>query len=218
MSLHPVIRITTFLILVAALARLDLPALLFLLLLFFVFAVPRFSIYLMTVTRFAWRLKWFWLSIILLYALLPQSAVNEQAWFHIDGMWQGVIRCLGLLLIVMYFVLLVHPIPVDRLQAAWIWLMSPLRFIGLSPQKLGLRIGLTFYAVQQLQVQTSSLPALRFRNLPDHLYQFVAHAITQSASAQMAIQQTPVQPESPQWLQWSLPILTMCALTILLWI
>lgn len=206
MSLHPVVRIITFLILVTTLARLGLPELLLFAGLFLVFAARMLATRLIVLWRFVRRLKWFWLSILLLYTLMPGNGATGDI-IHYDGLLTGLLRCLSLLVILMYFVLLVAPIPSPELLRSWYWLMRPLRYVGLSPERISLRIGLTFAAVERIQAQPrEAQQPISLRNLPEHLYQFMRMAITQAGTASDSALTQPSCLTSPPWQHWLIPL------------
>lgn len=210
MSLHPVIRIICFLIIVIFLARLHLPGMLLLLSAFFIFAFYNFAKVVTVISRFAWRLRWFWLSILVLYSVMPLNGTTPSeftATVFLHGLQEGLIRCLSLLLVIMYFVLLIHPIALNQLQQAWAWLMQPLRYLGIKPDVFSLRLALTFHAVRELQ-SLSILPEqkLNLRQLPERLFGFLQLALEKSTAPSDDFQSTPTPLLSPGILQWLFPL------------
>ena len=210
MSLHPVIRIICFLIIVIFLARLHLPGMLLLTAAFFIFAFHNFSQVVSVVSRFAWRLRWFWLSILVLYSLMPLNGATSPGFtaaVSLQGLQEGLIRCLSLLLVIMYFVLLIHPIALNQLQQAWAWLMQPLRNMGINPDVFSLRLALTFHAVRELQsLSIRPEQKLNLRQLPERLFNFLQLAIEKSTAPSDDFQSTPITLLSPGILQWLFPI------------
>jgi hypothetical protein len=218
MSVHPVIRILCFLILVTFLARMHLPEMLVLSFCFFVFAFKNFTEHMRVLFRFVMRLRWFWLSILLLYSFMPldSTEVGTQSLApHLAGLWEGLLRCFSLLLVIMYFVVLVHPIALVQLRQAWYWLMRPLKIIGIAPDLISLRIALSFHAVRELQAQ-SVRPEhkLNFRQLPERLYDFMQIAIEKSANQTGSIEDSCPLP-APSLRQWVIPLVLLTALIML---
>ena len=217
MLLHPVIRILCFLILVTFLARMHLPEMLILMFFFFIFALKNFTTHITVLYRFVVRLRWFWISIILLYSLMPLGAPDTASQYEttqLAGLIQGLIRCLALLIIIMYFVLLVHPIPVEQLQQSWYWLMRPLKLIGMNSEVFSLRIALTFSAVRELQA-ISERPEQKFsfRQLPQRLFEFIQVAVEESAKEKLNSNYVSHRLPLPGFPQWLAPV---CVLLVLL--
>lgn len=218
MLLHPVIRILCFLILVTYLASMHLPDMLLLTAFFFAFASKNFRNHMSVLSRFVWRLRWFWLSILILYSLLPLnvSTSSTYAVSMLVGLSEGLVRCLALLLVIMYFVLLVHPIPLEQLQQSWYWIIRPLRFVGINPEVISMRIALTFHAVRELQtVSMRPEQKLSFRQLPQSLFEFMQLAIEKSAAQAMHTVQEEQPLRLPQPRQWWLPVGLLIVLSLL---
>ena len=219
MSVHPVIRILCFLILVTFLARMHLPEMLLLFLCFFIFALKNFSQHMRVLYRFVMRLRWFWLSILILYSFMPLDRVEvgiPSLAPQLAGLSEGLLRCLSLLLVIMYFVVLVHPIALSQLQQAWYWLMRPLKYIGVAPELVSLRIALSFHAVRELQV-LSLRPGhkLTFRQLPERLFTFLQLAIEKSTSQTIALEEETSPLAAPRIGQWVIPLVLLAALVLL---
>ena len=219
MSVHPVIRILCFLILVTFLARMHLPEMLLLTLCFFIFALKNFSHHMRVLYRFVMRLRWFWLSILILYSFMPLDRVDVGTHLlapQLAGLGEGLLRCLSLLLVIMYFVVLVHPIALPQLQQAWYWLMRPLKLLGIAPDLISLRIALSFHAVRELQILTVRPEhKLTFRQLPERLFDYMQLAIEKSTSQTVVLAQTsPLA--APRLGQWVIPLVLLVALVLLI--
>ena len=192
-----------------------LPEMLLLTLCFFIFALKNFSHHMRVLYRFVMRLRWFWLSILILYTFMPLDRVDSSAQ-HMAGLMEGLLRCQSLLLVIMYFVVLVHPIALTQLQQAWYWLMRPLKLIGIAPDLISLRIALSFHAVRELQV-LSVRPEhkLNFRQLPERLFAFMQFAIDKSTSDNIDLADTSPLP-APRLGQWVIPLALLAGLMLLI--
>ena len=169
--------------------------------------------------RFVVRLRWFWISIILLYSLMPlgmSDTTPQQNTIQLSGLIEGLIRCLALLLVLMYFILLVYPIPLTQLQQSWYWLMRPVKIIGINPQLISMRIALTFHAVHQLQaISERPEQKLSIPQLPQRLFEFLQVAIEKAATQTLTSNQDENLIPCPGYHQWLVPIGLLMALSIL---
>lgn len=152
--MHPVIRIASFLVAAAFLARGDLSVLLVvaaglagttILLSGADWRIP------LALVR---RLRWLLISLMVVYgwftpgtalwpALGAASPVRE-------GLSEGLLRGGALLLIALAAQLVMRATPRPQLLAALYWLARPLRAIGVSRERLAVRLSLTLEAVPQL--------------------------------------------------------------------
>ena len=186
---------------------------------FFVFALKNFSVHIRVLFRFVLRLRWFWLSILLLYSFMPQDHVavgSHPLAAHLAGLYEGLLRCLSLMLVIMYFVVLVHPIALPQLQQAWYWLMRPLKVVGIPTELISLRIALSLHAVRELQaLHTRPEHQLTLRQLPERLFAYVEHAIQQASHQTAQLYTNPSPLAAPRLLQWLMPLLLLATLILL---
>jgi len=219
MSLHPVIRILSFLIIVVFLARLALPGMLILTSVFIFFAAFSAHQTISVVSQFAWRLRWFWLAILLLYSLMSHHGGETTSILSVSlsGFQEGSIRCLSLLIVIFYFVLLIHPLRPNQLQQAWSWLMRPLGIIRINPDVFSLRLALTFHAVREMQtMQIKPEHKLKMRQLPEQLFAYLQLAIEKSRVHEDTTDSIPAASSSPEHVQWLVPAAIVLILTFLL--
>ncbi len=161
-----------------------------------------------------WRLKWLWLSIILLYGWIGQEP--DFGFISLTGIGLGIERCLGLLIVVLYFVWLNQRTSIKQMQQAWYWLMQPLRWINISPARISLRIALTLDAVKQLQTQlTAPTTKLSLRDLPASLQQLMTLAINNAAQQSQTTTVDEFYLEHPAYWQWLYPIGLLMAFVLL---
>lgn len=220
--MHPVIRILCFLSLITALARANFPFIILadVVFLAFAFQFPN------DIFGFAWRLmrrmRWFWLSIILLYSLMTpgggQSIIVGALEFSLGGLFLGLERCLALVTVLLFFALLIHTTPAAQLQGAVYWLLQPLRRFGFPANRLSIRIALTLQKIHALQSHWTSAagprPLLRsWREIPDRIAGFIHEVFTQ---AEIKPVQTELSLEisAPAHRQWFLLIILVMLIMI----
>ncbi len=160
--MHPVIRISSFLVAAAFLASGELSAML-------VVAAGLVAV-LIRLPVASWRtplallrrLRWLLISLLVVYgwftpgtALWPAlgAATPTQ-----EGLSEGLLRGGALLLIALAAQLLMLATSRPQLLAALYWLARPLRMIGVSRERLAIRLALTLEAVPKLSaVMTPAL-------------------------------------------------------------
>ena len=223
--MHPVIRIVCFLSLVTALARANFPFILLADSLFLVFAVKTPG----DIFAFSWRLirrmRWFWLSIILLYTLMTPggepSILLGAVEFSLGGFWLGLERCLALLTVLLYFALLIHTTPASQLQGALYWLLQPLRLLGLPSDRLSVRIALTLLKIQELQSRWASasgpkMTLASWRDIPeriaDLIHEVFIQAETKPAQTELSLEAS--APDHGQWFVLIILVMLIVALRI----
>lgn len=103
-----------------------------------------------------WRLRWFFLSIALIYCwLTPGQSLWQGAPDGLpsrEGLLLAAHRIAVLALIVTGVSLLLLTTQRESLIGALYWLASPLRLFGLSPERLAVRIVLALEHVNEVQV------------------------------------------------------------------
>lgn len=209
--MHPVIRVLAFLTLVALLSRATLFFIVVLDACFLLLSFRHLVSLRGTLWRSVIRLRWLWLSLLLLYGFMsPVTAPDSwQATLHISysGLMLGLERCLALLTVILYFSWLNHVTGRTELQAAIYWLLVPLQRLGVPVARLSLRISLTLHAVAELQRQTEqdavvkNRPARDWRQLPQRIYDLFNHALAQ-ANRQDITQAITLDVEAPHYGQW----------------
>jgi energy-coupling factor transporter transmembrane protein EcfT len=220
--MHPVVRILCFLSLITALARANFPFILLADGIFLLFALrtPK------DIFSFTWRLmhrmRWFWLSIILLYTLMTpgggQSIMLGALELSLGGFWLGLERCLALVTVLLFFTLLIHTTPPTQLQGALYWLLQPLRRVGLPADRLSIRIALTLQKIQELQARwsTASGPKLTlgsWREIPDRIASLIQEVFSRAESKPTQIDLS-LETSAPGYLQWLMLILLVTLIVV----
>lgn len=209
--MHPVIRISSFLVAAVFLASGELSAML-------VVAAGLVAV-LIRLPVAGWRtplallrrLRWLLISLLVVYgwftpgtALWPAlgAATPTQ-----EGLSEGLLRGGALLLIALAAQLLMLATSRPQLLAALYWLARPLRMIGVSRERLAIRLALTLEAVPKLSaVMTPALYQSLEGNAATRFGQIAARAL-QGALDQAARQAdsaidivTALRPPLYQWL------------------
>lgn len=152
--MHPVIKIIVFLIFAAAVAFGDMAARLLggglLLVLYFLGPAERLRI----AFRMLKRMRWFFLSIAVVYLLFTPGRLLFSAWPR-GPTWEGVAegggRVAALVFIVLAVNLLLRSTQRPDLISAILWCLSPLAWVGLPRERLAVRIALTLDAIDLVQ-------------------------------------------------------------------
>lgn len=210
--MHPVIRVLCFLCLIASLARADFPFILLAdgIFLLFAFLSPG------DIFAFSWRLirrmRWFWLSIILLYSLMTPGGGQSLFVGHIElslgGFWLGFERCMALLTVLLYFALLIHTTSTQQLQGAIYSLLSPLRRLGFAADRLSIRIALTMQMIHTLQLQWSAGTIAQtamhsWRDIPVR-FENLMHEVFKNAESELIETELSLDASMPGFKQWLL--------------
>ncbi len=164
--LHPASRIVLYLM-----AALAIPGLPFFMLI--VFAVSALFI-LLAMRRsphvLIWRMRWLVLVLVLGYAYnLPGEALlaSDGEWSPSrEGLMHGASQALRLLIMLAWLDILVLSLAGESLLTGLYSLARPLARIGLSPDRLALRLGLTLRAIERLERGTGNFRRL-FQAMPD---------------------------------------------------
>lgn len=221
--MHPVIRIATFLILAIFLSDNNLEniltAAIILLLLFFIYPYPE-SI--KQASKIIYRLRWLFLSIVFIYGWFSTGELLLPLWPTMSPYKQGIVhgltRIVALMILIMSLALLVLQLSRKDLLSSISWYCYPLKWIGISQQRVTARIILTIDAVQELQLkwqeiskqetnQQSKLQQIyqRVLQLFDDVVTTAEHTKTRELSVSLLT--------GPAWYQWLIPL----SLTLVFW-
>jgi len=210
--MHPVIRVLCFLLLVTSLARAHYPFILLADIIFLVFALRTPPEFFTFIWRFMRRMRWFWLSIILLYTMMTPGGGHTimlgSLELSLGGFLLGLERCLALATVLFYFALLIHTTAQARLQGALYWLLQPMARLGLPAASLSIRIALTMQKVHELQTRWSAnaeatKDSVSWRDIPDRITTFLHDVFTQ-ADTPPTNQELTLETYAPGYRQWLL--------------
>lgn len=155
------------------------------------------------------RLRWFYLSIVLLYgwftageALLPAIPAVSPT---LEGLWLGLGRALILVIVVGAVVWLLARSSREELVGAILWLTGPLARLGFPRERFAVRLVLTLETVPRLQ---SVLAGVREEALQAHQPSWTAraralvdHAVQEAYAAPLAPMEIP-RTVPPRWHHW----------------
>ena len=221
-SMHAVIKIVCFLVFGAAMAA-GINSLLvagfILVILLYLFEMGRgISAHLGTAMRMLKRLRWLFLSILIVYLFFTPGVL---LWPGVlwgpthEGLYQGLSRIAVLVLIVAAVNVLIASTKQDDFLSAVSWCLWPLSLLGLSHERLALRISMTLAAVGLLSaayrhkgrddaVPESSSPKLM--TIAKTAHRLFAKVIDDAQQAPLREIMLPEQSRPPV-LQWFIPVL-----------
>jgi len=216
--MHPVIRILSFLVFTlfisrAATTELGIAALS---LVCCMFAINSDS--LPASWRMLKRLRWLFVSILVIYFwFTPGEALSiggiDPAWLpSLAGIESGLQRITALVLIVLAVNLLLAVSRREELLSALLWLSRPLQYLGVSAERLALRLVLTLETVPEVQTLLEKrLADLRkgegkgVKGIGDALASLFSE-VTRRADSLPARQVVIICPAAPVIWQWSIPL------------
>ena len=232
--MHPVIKIMLFLVFGSAVAFGDAMALsagaLVLLGLYLPGPAERVRLALSMLRR----MRWFFLSIAVVYLLFTPGRLLFSAWPGgptLEGMMGGAHRIASLVLIVLAVNLLLRTTPRPALISAILWCLTPLSWVGLPRERLAVRIALTLDAIDQVQVIYRHRPRgddgaeeLRHEGLRQRLWRIGAAAqrlvtkvIEQAEAVPTQVIEVP-RPSNPPPAQWVYPLLLGSLFAAVTWL
>ncbi|VAX04587.1 hypothetical protein MNBD_GAMMA20-2162 [hydrothermal vent metagenome] len=225
--MHPVIKIILFLIYATAIAFGDVMTLLAGAVLMLALYLPGSREQLLLAFRMLRRMRWFFLSIALVYLLFTPGRLLFSAWPWgptLEGLSGGGLRIISLVLIVFAVNLLLRTTLHPALISAILWCLTPLAWVGLPRERLAVRIALTLDAVDSVQViyrhrprddghagepsgntRPASLKA-RLQRIGATAQRLVTAVIEQAEAAPTVAIEVP-RPSNPPLIQWLYPLL-----------
>ncbi len=229
--MHSVIKIILFLIYAAAVAFGGVTILLAGAVLVLALYLPGPRERLLLALRMLRRMRWFFLSIALVYLLFTPGQLLFSAWPWgptVEGLAGGGQRIASLVLIVFAVNLLLRTTLRPALISAILWCLMPLAWVGLPRERLAVRIALTLDAVDSVQViyrhrpRDDEPPAdIRPASLKARLWRIGATAqrlvvavIEQAESAPAVAIEVP-KPSNPPLGQWLYPLLLAALFAVL---
>ena len=212
--MHPVIRIVSFVVLTAFLARGEIASVLVVTALLFVLYLK--------IDGQAWlklrRMRWLFLSIAVIYLWLtpgvplipgPPSIVD---WLPtVDGLWQGSLRAMSLALMVTAASLLLSMTPRDEVLGALRWMMAPLGWLKFPHERFAVRAALCLDAVTRVQTHVRTALAAggettgtwaRIGTVAAAIFDSVTGEAEDADCAPIVLP----EPVPPPVLQWCVPI------------
>lgn len=162
-KVHPVVRVISFLVFAGFVSLAGSGQLLIgglLLIALYGLTNPGYLMSAWVMTR---RMRWFFLSIFIIYAwLTPGQAValplihGYEAWLPtIEGITGGLMRALSLILILAAVNLLLRCTSQRQLIMSIYWLAAPLQWLGVSRERISVRIAIIIDILAEVQLLVS---------------------------------------------------------------
>lgn len=153
--MHPVIRVISFLILSAFVVFGGVYELAFgLLIVLSVVLVKRLQSLEISL-RIVKRMKWFFLSILVLYLWFtpgaPLFGISVAGMPTVEGISTGALRVMSLILVIFAVNYFVTSIARNKLVEAIVWLLYPIKLLGIDNTTLALRIALVLEIIPKVQ-------------------------------------------------------------------
>ncbi|WP_455203617.1 hypothetical protein [Kaarinaea lacus] len=153
--MHPSIRIVTFLSFGIFVAFGGFLELLFGFLLVLCFYIVAHAHLLKANWHMLKRMRWLFLSMVIIYLWFTPGEALLSQWPQISPTLEGIklalLRVGSLVLIVLAVNVLIKAVPHEKTMAGLLWLLTPMRWLGLSQERLALRLTLTFTLIEEVQ-------------------------------------------------------------------
>ncbi len=216
--IDPVIKIVSFLVFATAVTfggALQ-QALGAFLLLFSHLGLPRST--LTPALRMLRRMRWFFLSIAVVYLLFTPGRLLFTDWVWgptYEGIAEGAQRLTALVLLVLAVNLLLRTTERRDLISAILWCLWPLAWVGLPRERLAVRIALTLEAVEGVQViyRQREVPKggqvglrARLASITRTAGRLLEEVLLMAETAPLQTLEVP-RPRTPSPAQWLLPVL-----------
>lgn len=158
MTIHPSIRIIAFILLAVLIQRLSLASL-------FVLAFPLMALLVLVKAKvfvqMMRRMRWLLIIMLLIYAFSTPGEYLAEWPFWVtptyEGIQAGLIQAMRLTVMLAGLALLLRLTVRDKLIVGFFFLMQPLRYIGLDPERFAARLWLTLHYVEQPQQKQTAV-------------------------------------------------------------
>jgi len=224
-AIHPAIRVITLVVFALMMSRADLLQMFPALLLLSVIYISQDVSVRRAAATMLYRMRWFFLSLLLVYACLTPDPVSGEvfrwAWPAANGVKAGARQVIALSLIILAVNLLLALSRREELLQAIYWLARPLTGLGLSRERLAMRLVLVLDRVADVREQAGQVLDVQ-KPGAGHYWTTVSHVAatmfrqTLERAETMADEEIIFQPLSaPPWYQWGLPVVLIPCLFLL---
>ncbi len=225
--MHPVIRVFSVIVAIGFLAKPEWNTVLFVLVLSLGLLAFKGRALLHSSLKMLWRLKWLYLSILIVYgwftpgaALVVLSGIKASYIPTQEGLQAGGLRVTVLIAIVIMVAGLLQTLEKDKLVSAIIWLATPLSVMRLDIRRFALLLVLTLDKV--LLSETSMRKSLESNKqektgLLNTASMVLTNALAniESETGQDVVEIELLDISSPPLLQWLLPAMFTIALYLI---
>lgn len=154
--MHPSLRILALILLAVSVQFLHVVALLAIGIILFIIAL---LLHVSLLRRMLYRSRWLLFTLLLIFAFTTPGEYLEWWYFSIaptyEGIFLGILQAGRLIIMLTGLSILLGTTQRDALMAGIFPLLSPLRRIGLSPERLTARLWLTIHYVEQAPTVTN---------------------------------------------------------------
>ena len=210
--MHTIIRIACFLLLIVGVALAN--QMLIMITLLLLLGLLKTHCTLVTVLPLLKRLRWLILTLFILH--LSFDSPTPTGLPSLTGLLLALEKVAGLVTIVLAAHLLLCTTPTHQIIAALQWWLTPFNKIGLSTQKLTVRLALvleTVTEVQNLYTETTPTTANPINKITDRITKLLTQTFTHAETTPLRTLEIPQLQAPPLW-QWNYPLL----LTLLIWL
>lgn len=171
-----------------------------------------------------WRLKWFFLSLLVVFAFLTPGDplwTGAADWLPSrQGLVQSLMRIWVLVLAVAAVIHLLHACSREALVSGLLWLTQPLKPLGFPAERFAVRLVLTLDVLPELhqlvttknaEAQPQVLERKRLQYWAERGAQIYQRALVMAADQPLRELEVP-QPGAPSWRDWGTALLVLLPL------
>ena len=172
-----------------------------------------------------WRMRWFFLSIFIIYFWMtpgePIVGSLGDAWLPT---WEGVVgglqRVVVLVMLVLGVQLLILTTKRDQLISAIYWLSFPLGLMGISRERLAVRIFLVLESVAEVQVLAGeararySVQSSKVVGLAKSVADLISNVVFRAHDRRLVTVDLSLDDAPPSW-QWSIPLVLFVSMVLI---
>ena len=212
-SMHTIIRIACFLLLIVGIALTNQTMIM--IIFFLLLGLLKTHCTLATVFPLLKRLRWLILTLFILHLSFDSPTPNELL-PNLTGLLLAFEKVAGLITMVFAAHLLLCTTSTHQIIAALQWWLTPFNKIGFSTQKLAVRLALvleTVTEIQNLYTETTPTTTNPINKITDRITKLLTQTLTHAETTPLRTLEIPRLQAPPLW-QWNYPLL----LTLLIWL
>ena len=221
--MHPFIKILCLLVIIAMLVALNPERVIIVTIALLLLVIIKGKIYWQAIRQMCWRMKWLWLSLLILYGwFIPGSPIFFTDIVPLilipssEGLIMGGLRALVLFNIISAVVLIVKSTTKEALIVSIMWLMTPFKLFKIDTGIFAARLVLTMERVTETESEIRS--SLQENNTVSYLQRGIDTVarllvmVEQQASESSAVLVTLPHIDMPKFTQWLIPIVLFATL------
>ncbi len=172
-----------------------------------------------------WRMRWFFLSIFIIYFwMTPGEPIVGGLGYAWLPTWEGVVgglqRVVVLVMLVLGVQLLILTTKRDQLISAIYWLFFPLGLLGISRERLAVRIFLVLESVAEVQVlagearERYSVQSSKVVGLAKSVADLISNVVFRAHDRRLVTVDLSLDDAPPSW-QWSIPLALFVSMVLI---